>query len=263
MEASPLQSTMFSSLGGIHHGITRRAPGVEPAEANISYTAPRDQATAWAMRQHWCSAMGIDASTLAVPRQVHGSDVAIATASDAGAGATPGSSLFAGADGIITNEHGVALMTTHADCLPILMYAPGRQAVAAVHAGWRSTVTNVAGNTVSAMNNAFDVRAGDIHAFFGPAICASCYEVGPDVVDAWGILGAGGGSDVIKRDAGRTMFDLVAANQTLLLIAGVPIDQMDISNICTKCNDGEWFTHRGQGPLTGRFGSIIALDNGL
>lgn len=259
--AIPLQSDFFNALGGIRHGLTRRVPAVEPAEANISFTAPRDQTAAWLMRRQWCSAIGIDASTLVIPRQVHGSDVVVARKSDAGAGATPGSSLIADADGIITNQTGVALMTTHADCLPILMYAPKARAIAAVHAGWRSTVTNVAGNTVSAMMASFGAPSSDVYVFFGPAICASCYEVGSDVIEAWHALDPRDNAAAVTMSAGTTVFDLVAANHALLQDAGVPVDQMELSNICTKCESGEWFSHRGQGPATGRFGSIIALDS--
>jgi YfiH family protein len=240
--------------------MTRRVPDANPAEANISFTAPRDQAAAWHMRQYWCSKIGVDPSTLVIPRQVHGSNVAIATENDAGAGATPGSMLIADADAVITDRLGVSLMTTHADCLPILMYAPERGVIAAVHAGWRSTVSNVAGNTVSAMTSAFGTVPTEIHAFFGPAICRSCYEVGSDVVDAWDRIDRGDATGAINRHADWMSFDLVAANRMLLQRAGIPVEHIELSRICTRCQSDSWFSHRGQGPVTGRFGSIIALD---
>jgi YfiH family protein len=241
--------------------MTRRVPENRPAEANISFTAPRDQVAAWQMRQYWCSRIGVDATTLVIPRQVHGSNVAIATEADAGAGATPRSTLIADADAIVTNRSGVSLMTTHADCLPILMYAPERGVIAAVHAGWRSTVSDVAGNTVSVMTTAFGASASEIHAFLGPAICASCYEVGTDVVDAWHRIDREDTTGAIVRDSGSTYFDLVAANRMLLQHAGIQVDQIELSRICTRCQGESWFSHRGQGPTTGRFGSIIALDS--
>jgi YfiH family protein len=205
--------------------------------------------------------IGVDAGTLVIPRQVHGGDVAIANAEDAGAGAAPGSTLFADADAIVTYQPDVSLMTTHADCLPILMYAPRSRVIGAVHAGWRSTVANVAGNTVSAMSATFGVRPDDIHAFFGPVICASCYEVGADVVEAWNQLDRGDTAGAIDRNAESTTFDLIAANRSVLRTAGVPIAQIEHSDACTKCQGDRWFSHRGQGPLTGRFGSIIALSS--
>jgi YfiH family protein len=213
------------------------------------------------MRQHWCSSIGVDPSMLVVPRQVHGSDVAVATAAHAGAGATPGSTLLADADAIITNEPGIALMTTHADCLPLLIYAPRHRVIGAVHAGWRSTVANVAGETILAMKKSFGVQPKDIHAFIGPAICASCYEVGADVVDAWLDLDPNDTAAALEGVPGATTFDLVAANVYLLQWSGVLANSIERSKICTRCQGESWFSHRGQGTATGRFGAIIALDD--
>jgi purine-nucleoside/S-methyl-5'-thioadenosine phosphorylase / adenosine deaminase len=260
-DAVPLQSTLLESLGGIRHGITRRVVAERLAEANISFTAPRDEESAWTMRKIWCSAMGIDASTLVIPRQVHGSEVVVANSSHSGAGAAPGSELIADGDAIITDSPGIALMTTHADCLPMLLYSPEVGAIGAVHAGWRSTVSDVAGNTVSAMEASFGARPAGIHVYLGPAICASCYEVGPDVIDAWHALDRIDAAGAIRNSDGVATFDLVAANQALLERAGVCATRIDRTDRCTKCDGHEWFSHRGQGPLTGRFGSIIALDS--
>ena len=42
-------------------------------------------------------------------------------------------------DGILTDEPGVALVCFGADCTTLLLFDPVRQAIAAVHAGWRGT----------------------------------------------------------------------------------------------------------------------------
>jgi YfiH family protein len=260
-QLNPLQSKTLTALGGIRHGMTGRVPGIEPAEANISYSAPRDQHAAWAMRQAWCSKIGVDPESLAVPRQVHGNKVAIATSRDAGAGAAPGSTLLADADAIVTDDPGVTLMTTHADCLPVLMYDPSRMVIAAVHAGWRGTVSNIAGETVSLMQSELGVHPRDVHAFIGPAICAACYEVGEEVASAWLALDKRDDAGVLTSGGGLLTLDLVAANEHLLIRTGVPAHQIERSNICTRCHGDRWFSHRGQGPATGRFGAIIALDS--
>jgi len=212
------------------------------------------------MRQSWCAAIGVDPSALVVPHQVHGSKVAVAHSFDTGRGAMPGSRLFAKADAVMTADPGVALMTTHADCLPLLMYAPQARVVAAVHAGWRSTVAGVTSNAVNAMSSVFGVEPGDVLAFIGPAICKGCYDVGDDVSEAWLRLDCRDSAGALTCFEKRTTFDLVAANRKLLLNAGVQPDNIEESGICTKCSGSDWFSHRGQGPLTGRFGAIIALD---
>jgi copper oxidase (laccase) domain-containing protein len=57
---------------------------------------------------------------------------------------------------------------------------------------------------------------------------------------------------------GRSL-DLPRANLTVLEEAGVGRDQIDVSEICTSCSCDDWFSHRGQGPATGRFGAVIQL----
>src|SRR5271154_2768359 len=46
-------------------------------------------------------------------------------------------------DALVTNCSGVAVSVRTADCYPILLVDTRRRAVAAVHAGWRGTVTHI------------------------------------------------------------------------------------------------------------------------
>lgn len=258
-EFSPLQSTLFLRTGGVAHGLTKRVRSVHPAEANISYTAPRNRDAAWQMRQTWSTAIGVDASRLAVPYQVHGNGVAIVRNRHAGVGAAPGSKLVAKADAIVTSESEVVLMTTHADCLPLLLYAPESRVVATVHAGWRSTVAGVTRNTLRTMMSVYHVEPDEVLAYIGPAICRNCYEVGAEVEHAWRLIDAEDDAKAIVHSGDRKTFDLVAANRHLLELDGVLPLNIEESGLCTRCNGDEWFSHRGQGQYTGRFGAIIAL----
>jgi polyphenol oxidase len=260
VELAPLQSKLFTKSEGVSHGITRRVPSVGTAEANISYTAPRDRSEAWRMRQSWCTSMQIDTALLVVPYQVHGNGVAVVRNTDAGTGAAPGSRLIAKADAVVTASSGVALMTTHADCLPMLLYAPNPGVVAAVHAGWRSTVSGVTRNTVRTMTSVYHVQPDDILAFIGPTICHRCYSVGEDVRSAWLALDPDDEAGALLNGGSQVTFNLVSANTKLLLDEGVLPENIETSTFCTKCDGDHWFSHRGQGPYTGRFGAIIALD---
>ena len=63
---------LISAIPWVRHGITRRVRGLGLADGNVGYTAPRDEADAWEMRQRWARAIGIDPSDLVRVRQVHG-----------------------------------------------------------------------------------------------------------------------------------------------------------------------------------------------
>jgi YfiH family protein len=256
----PLRSDRLTSIRGVVHGITRRVPGLGKADGNIGLGAPRDPIDAWAMRQTWSSAIGFDPGTIVGLRQVHGSGVCLATAADAGKGAAPGSGPTASADALITTSPGVTLMTLHADCLPILVVDPDMPAVAAIHAGWRGTVEDVAGFTISAMQTNFGSDPSRLVAYFGPSIGPCCYQVGDEVADAWNSRIGHQSSQALFKRQGEWILDLRVANSHLLNSAGLNEANIEISDICTKCNGDHWFSHRGQGPNTGRFAAFIAID---
>jgi YfiH family protein len=255
----PIQSNLLSAIPGVLHGVTNRVRGLGAADGNVGYGAPRDRADAWAMRQLWAGRIGFDPESIVGLRQVHGSGVQIVTAADAGKGAVPGSNPVDAADALITKESGVALMTLHADCLPILVVDPDIPAVAAIHSGWRGTVEDVAGETVRAMQTAFGSDPSRLLAFFGPSIGPCCYEVGSEVADAWRERAGADSQDALGRSLNRWTLDLRRANQYLLATAEVESANIEISVTCTKCNGDRWFSHRGQGANTGRFAAFIAL----
>jgi copper oxidase (laccase) domain-containing protein len=66
-----------------------------------------------------------------------------------------------------------------------------------------------------------------------------------------------GADDLLPRLNGGQALDLWAANARALREAGV--QQIEISGLCTACHSGDFFSHRADGALTGRFGALLAL----
>lgn len=256
-------SPLLTGHPSIRHGVTGRLPGVEPAEGNIGYTAPRDPEAAWLERQRWSRAAGIDPDALTTVHQVHGRDVIAIGIDDRGNAAPRDARPRGRADGLITATPGVAVMTLHADCLPIILADPSLPAVGVVHAGWRGTVVNVVESTIEAMRTELGADPARMVALLGPAIRACCYEVGDEVVDAWRQIGADQADEALSMGPRRWHLDLVTANVILLKRAGISTDRIDDQALCTQCNGDRWFSHRAQGPETGRFAAIagIAPDN--
>jgi YfiH family protein len=252
------RSALLSEIPWIRHGVTRRVPGLGLADGNVGYTAPRDGNDAWQMRQLWARAVGVEPSQLVRVRQVHGSAVHIADASDLARGTHPEASESPVGDAVITSEPGIALSTLHADCLAALIADPVRRVVGSIHAGWRSTVRDISGETVRTMTLAFGSRPEDLIAYIGPSIGIDRYEVGHEVAAAWRAV-----SDcpdlALHEVSGGWHFDLKRANAQQLTAAGVRPERIEISTVCTASEPDRWFSHRGQGPLTGRFATIIAI----
>lgn len=258
IDIRPLRSAAIGRLPFVRHGITGRIPGMGRADGNISYSEPRDPVDAWEMRQLWCERMGIDPATLVTAHQVHGNAVGIVPRAKAGTGSAPGTGLFGKFDSLVTNEPNVAVMMTHADCLAVILCDPQTRSVGVIHAGWRGTVANVSGAAVQTMVEEFAAGPEQILAFIGPGICKDCYEVGDEVIDGWR-ESLPDGDGALSRSNGGWHFDLAEANRLQLLAAGIRDDAIEQSAICTRCSGDGWFSHRGQGPATGRFASIIAV----
>ncbi len=112
-----------------------------------------------------------DAGGLATAKQIHSDHVLLAT--------QPGH--LGPGDAIISKQPGVTVAVRTADCLPILIVDSRTRAVAAVHAGWRGVVAEIAPKAVEAMRLEFGSRPEDLEIVIGPGIGPCCFEVGPEV----------------------------------------------------------------------------------
>ncbi len=113
-------------------------------------------------------------------RQVHGSAV-FRAAGECGVGAEP-----AEADAAVTTEPGIACTVLVADCMPVLLAAPGGRGVGAAHAGWRGLAGGVVEAALRALCEAAACEPGEVAAWLGPCIGPRRFEVGAEVVQAFG-----------------------------------------------------------------------------
>jgi polyphenol oxidase len=145
-------------------------------------------------------------------------------------------------DALMTNVPGILLVVRTADCLPVLLVDPARRATAAVHCGWRGTQKRILEKTARAMNRAYGTGPGDLLAALGPCIGAACYEVGPEVREAF--EKAGFPPDVFAK----SLLDLRVANRWLLENLGVKPANIWTSDACTHCDPGllSYRRHKGE-----------------
>ena len=134
-------------------------------------------------------------------------------------------------DGLVTNIPGLWVAVRTADCLPILLADPVERVVAAVHAGWRGTVAEIAKKAVERMVRDYGSKPGNLIAAIGPGIGRCCFKVGPEVTQHF--LPA-----EIDFGSGNPMVDLKLANRRQLLKVGLNPDGIDISPECTMCTAG-------------------------
>lgn len=241
------------------HGFTTRFGGVSRGiygELNLGEHRGDSEE---AVRENYrllSEAMGL--KSLCFTRQVHGNTVRRVTASDRHELFSP---IPYEADGLITSDPDCSLVIFTADCIPILLADTVKGAVGAVHAGWRGTVADIAGEGVRSMVREFGSDPGDITAAIGPGIDKCCFETGSEVPEAVRAV-LDNGEDFIFPGAasGKFMVDLKGVNRMLLIKAGVPAENISVSEECTKCLNKKYWSHRFTGGSRGSQASIITLS---
>lgn len=213
-------------------------------------------------RRRLLESLGLRLGDTVALLQVHGNRVVEATESDRGRGVVESAPLLEEADAVITREPGLSLLIVAADCVPVLFWDPVQRAIGAAHAGWRGTVGGVAAKTLAAMGETFGTKAGDVLVGVGPAIGPCCYEVDGPVLRALEQAFPDQFPRVIApARPGHGMLDLQEANRLQLLDAGVPESQIEVLGLCTACHRETFYSERGEGRPSGRFGAVIALSS--
>jgi len=248
----------------IHHGFATRGGGTSTlphtASMNLAYGRGDDNAVVDENIRRFCDLVSGAPCRPAFVTQVH-SDVIVKIK----AGDDPAVLKDTPADGLITDVPGILLMVKVADCVPILLCGEKPDSVqtpsviAALHCGWRGTAASLAAKGVAAMAE-YGVRADSIRAAIGPCIRDCCYEVGEDFYAAFAeSLGKDTASRFIKTRGGARFADLAGINRALLISAGIPAENIDVSDKCTCCFPDEFFSHRATRGIRGTGGVGIVI----
>jgi YfiH family protein len=157
-------------------------------------------------------------------------------------------------DALVSGCPGALLTIRTADCLPILMVEEERRVVAAVHAGWRGTASDVVVRAVEVLCQQFAGKPERLCVAIGPGIGKCCYEVGPEVALRFAPL-----FPELAGARGKVPLDLAEANRRQLLAAGVPAVRIHTGAPCTSCRAEEFYSYRREPERRGRMISAIGV----
>lgn len=202
-------------------------------------------------RKKLAAVLGISPEKLIFPRQTHTSCVAEIYG-------LPEEELEE-TDAMITSQPGICLCVQTADCVPILLFDPKQNAVAAIHAGWRGTVKKIAAETIQKMKISFQSVPDNIRAAIGPSIGPKVYEVGTEVVEAILKSIPNAEKTLHKNNSGKFHFNLWEANRQVLMACGLVPENIEIQGECTFRNKEKYFSARREGIETGRLVTGIML----
>ena len=186
-------------------------------------------------------------------------------------------------DGMITAIPGIFLGVLTADCLPVILVDCKKRAIGIFHAGWRGTLKRIVEKGAGTMQRHFGSRPVDLQAVIGQGIGGCCYQVGPEIRDAF--RSQFGYADELFRETkerneihekypllfltarapghselpNKIFLDLAEANRRQLLQVGVPAKNISDLGLCTACRTDLFFSHRAEKGITGRMLAVAGI----
>lgn len=182
----------------------------------------------------------VDGKRIVYMNQVHGAAVRTAESGE-----------VATADALTVDRSQIAALVRVADCVPIVIGAPGQPLVSVVHAGRKGMAAGVAVNASEELRRR---GARSLEAWVGPRACGSCYEVPADMRDE--VAAIEPASRSVTR-WGTPALDVGAGVIAQLERAGVVVHDIGAQE-CTIENDRFW-SYRRQGQAAGRFGAVAMV----
>jgi YfiH family protein len=256
---SPYRFSTFSSLA---HLVSTRHGGVSPAPyatLNLGYGTADAEERVTANREVVRRAVTAPEQRFISARLSHGTDVAVyhrdrqeewpSREAPVRSGSRTTMTAF-DADGVVSDVPALHFVLTFADCVPLLFLDRARGAIGLAHAGWRGTAAGIGPAVVSALIRNFGSRPQDIQVGIGPSIGPCCYEVGLEVTASFRKHGF---SPAMRGNR----LDLWESTAHQLRSAGVR--RVEVAGICTRCNTDQFFSHRGENGVTGRFALVAGL----
>lgn len=288
VEVEYLTFPALEACENIAHLFTTRIGGASEgiySAMNLSYTRGDDPEKVLENYRRIGRVLGCDAEDMVASQQTHTTNIRVISGADKGKGVTRELD-YTDIDGLITNEKGIALACFYADCVPLYFVDPVKSAIGLAHSGWRGTVAQMGRCMVEAMQRQYGSNPEDLLVAIGPSICQGCYEVSEDVADAFKEVLAGGedifeeiyasgiyqscgkldGKDkqsyqviAIGKEAGKYQLDLWLANLFILRKAGVPLENISVTDICTCHNPEYLHSHRASAGQRGNLAAFLML----
>jgi len=247
---------------GLVHGFSSRGGGYSDgaySSLNLGLTSGDAVMDVRQNRLLFATTLGISPERVVCGHQVHSTNIARVGRAEMGRGFLDAAQALPDTDGLITAEHGVALMTLFADCVPVLFYEPVQEVIAVCHCGWRGTVNHMAAKMASLMVEAYGCAADRILAAIGPSISQAAYEVDLPVLEQVRQAFSFAAKIIQPVDDTHGKVDLWQANRLQLLEVGLTDAHIDVSGLCTFQQHQHFFSHRADQGKTGRNGALLMM----
>lgn len=208
-------------------------------------------------RQHVADLLGFSHEKWVGAEQTHEINIKKVTRIDKGKGALVYEDSFSGTDGFFTYSKGVMLTLCYADCVPLYFLHEKTGAIGMAHAGWKGTVGGI-GRKMAELFAKEGIDLSEVQTVIGPSICGNCYIVDDHVISkVQKILEDVDIKPYNQISDNQFQLDLKELNRTILTNAGIPHENIMITDYCTSCHENYFFSHRRDRGKTGRMMSFI------
>jgi copper oxidase (laccase) domain-containing protein len=212
------QFPAIDASGVCRHVFTQRIPGIDVSHDKAEALRRLDAAHREIRR-----AIGVGDWPLLTAQQIHGKKVAIIDTR------VESDEYFAGCDGFITNQRGIALGIHVADCCAIYLVDPKTPAVGLVHSGRKGTELGVATNAITQMVESFGSEPAELIVQLSPCIRPPHYEI----------------------DFAAEIIEQCRAQGVL---------KIRDSGVCTACDLDRYYSYRAEKGKTGRMLALLGLN---
>ncbi len=238
-----IRANIFEEFPTLVFGMSTRNGGVSAHRfgLNLSMNVGDDPEHVRENRSRFYAELNIQAEHMAFPLQHHTANVRIAD--------HPGTYEYC--DALITTMPNVFLGIAVADCVPIAMFDPVTNTIAAIHAGWRGTASKIVKKTIAKLLVQCESKPSDLRVFIGPSAGKCCYEVGSEVARQFPA------SVVEEQEGGKYLLDVKEANRLQLVQCGVPEHQIEVSPECTISSADMFHSFRRDKGDSGRMMAVI------
>lgn len=271
---------VLNDIPEVEHIFSTRKGGVSREEfstLNFSYIRGDDAACVTENYRRVAEVFGKDCNAFVTTDQTHTTNIRVVALKDAGKGVLVPRD-YTDIDGLITNEKGLILSCFFADCVPLFFVDRVKCVIGLAHSGWRGTVNQMGACMVFKMQETYGCNPKDIVVCIGSSICRDCYEISEEVAtqfqeNFWSRENVEGyceeayaqkkypSKDILVpgKEKGKWQLDLWLANLIVLRSAGIPLENISVTDICTCCNAPYLFSHRATNGKRGNLGAFLMI----
>lgn len=185
-------------------------------------------------RKRYFEKNGISINNVVSAEIVHGTKIAVVTSENKG-------QIIVWVDGLITNETGLFLSVTIADCVPIYFYDSEKKVIWIAHAWWRWITSDITKTMIDSFVNEYNSNPEDIFVYVGPHIQKCHFEIKDDIVEIFD-------NDFVLRENGIIKIDLLWIIWDKLEKVGLKSENISSSPECTYCESNKYFSYRRDKP---------------